>query len=36
VVKRDVKPPIIAEAPFPDSFIALGFAAPEGASPTRG
>ena len=36
VVKRDVKPSVIAEAPFPDSFIALGFAAPEGASPTRG
>ncbi len=36
VVKRDVKPPIIAEAPFPESFVALGFAAPEGASPTRG
>ena len=36
VVKRDVKPSIIAEAPFPDSFIALGFAAPEGAEPTRG
>lgn len=36
VVKRDVKPSIIAEAPFPDSFAALGFEAPEGASPTRG
>ncbi len=36
VVKRDVKPSVIAEAPFPDSFIALGFAAPEGAEPTRG
>ena len=36
IVKRDVKPSIIAEAPFPDSFIALGFAAPEGAEPTRG
>lgn len=36
VVKRDVKPSIIAEAPFPDSFAALGFAAPEGAAPTRG
>ncbi|MDK2759944.1 MAG: RNA pseudouridine synthase [Sphingopyxis sp.] len=36
VVKRDVKPSIIAEAPFPDGFAALGFAAPEGASPTRG
>ena len=36
VVKRDVKPPVIAEAPFPDRFVALGFAAPEGAAPTRG
>jgi tRNA pseudouridine32 synthase/23S rRNA pseudouridine746 synthase len=36
VVKRDVKPSIIAEAPFPDAFDALGFAAPEGAEPTRG
>jgi tRNA pseudouridine32 synthase/23S rRNA pseudouridine746 synthase len=36
VVKRDVKPSIIAEAPFPDSFAALGFAAPKGAAPTRG
>ncbi len=36
VVKRDVKPSVIAEAPFPESFIALGFAAPEGAEPTRG
>lgn len=36
VVKRDVKPSVIAEAPFPDSFIALGFTAPEGAEPTRG
>src|SRR3546814_14853925 len=36
VVNRDVKPPIIAEAPFPDHFAALGFAAPEGAEPTRG
>lgn len=36
VVKRDVKPSVIAEAPFPDAFIALGFAAPEGAAPTRG
>jgi tRNA pseudouridine32 synthase/23S rRNA pseudouridine746 synthase len=36
VVKRDVKPSIIAEAPFPDSFTALGFVAPEGAEPTRG
>src|SRR5690606_10127134 len=33
VVKRDPKPPIIAEAPFPDAFLALGFAAPEGAAP---
>lgn len=36
VVKRDVKPSIIAEAPFPDRFAALGFSAPEGAAPTRG
>lgn len=36
VVKRDVKPPIVAEAPFPDRFAALGFSAPEGAAPTRG
>ena len=36
VVKRDVKPSIMAEAPFPDTFAALGFAAPEGAAPTRG
>ena len=36
VVKRDVKPSIIAEAPFPGRFAALGFSAPEGASPTRG
>jgi tRNA pseudouridine32 synthase/23S rRNA pseudouridine746 synthase len=36
VVKRDVKPPIIAEAPFPDRFAALGFEPPEGAAPTRG
>ncbi len=36
VVTRDVKPPVIAEAPFPDRFAALGFAAPEGAEPTRG
>ena len=36
VVKRDVKPSIIAEASFPDRFAALGFSAPEGASPTRG
>ena len=35
-VKRDVKPSIIAEASFPDRFAALGFSAPEGASPTRG
>ncbi|WP_439569291.1 RluA family pseudouridine synthase [Sphingopyxis sp.] len=36
VVKRDVKPSVIAEAPFPDAFAALGFTAPEGAEPTRG
>jgi len=36
VVKRDVKPSVIAEAPFPDAFIALGFSAPEGEEPTRG
>ncbi|MFZ5725441.1 MAG: RluA family pseudouridine synthase [Pseudomonadota bacterium] len=36
VVKRDVKPSIIAEAPFPDAFAAMGFAVPEGAAPTRG
>ena len=36
IVQRGQKPPIIAEAPFPASFIALGFAAPEGAEPTRG
>lgn len=36
VVTRDVKPPIIAEAPFPSRFAVLGFAAPEGAEPTRG
>lgn len=36
VVQRDVKPPILAEAPFPDRFVALGFAAPDGAAPTRG
>src|SRR3546814_3167357 len=36
VVARDVKPPVVAEAPFPDRFAALGFAAPEGAEPTRG
>ena len=36
VVKRDVKPSIIAEAPFPDRFAALGFSTPEGAAPTRG
>ena len=36
VVKRDAKPSIIAEAPFPDSFTALDFTAPEGAAPTRG
>src|SRR3546814_9306843 len=32
VVKRDVKPSIIAEAPFPDSFIALGFRSEEHTS----
>lgn len=36
VVARGAKPPIVAEAPFPDRFAALGFAAPEGAEPTRG
>ena len=36
VVTRGDKPPIVAEAPFPDRFTALGFAAPEGAEPTRG
>ncbi|SKB59115.1 RluA family pseudouridine synthase [Sphingopyxis flava] len=36
VVKRDPKPPIIAEAPFPDAFVALGFTEPAGAAPTRG
>lgn len=36
VVKRDVKPSIIAEAPFPARFAALGFSPPEGAAPTRG
>lgn len=36
VVKRDVKPPVIAEAPFPARFEALGFSVPDGASPTRG
>jgi len=36
VVTRGEKPPIVAEAPFPDRFVALGFAAPEGAEPTRG
>ncbi|HMO77409.1 MAG TPA: RNA pseudouridine synthase, partial [Sphingopyxis sp.] len=36
VVQRGAKPPIVAEAPFPDRFIALGFTAPEGAAPTRG
>jgi Pseudouridylate synthases, 23S RNA-specific len=35
-VTREPKPPIIAEAPFPDAFVALGFTAPEGAAPTRG
>jgi tRNA pseudouridine32 synthase/23S rRNA pseudouridine746 synthase len=36
VVARGDKPPIVAEAPFPGRFAALGFAAPEGAEPTRG
>lgn len=36
VVRRGEKPPIVAEAPFPERFVALGFAAPEGAEPTRG
>ena len=36
VVARGAKPPIVAEAPFPDRFAALGFTAPEGAEPTRG
>ena len=36
VVARGAKPPIAAEAPFPDRFAALGFHAPEGAAPTRG
>lgn len=36
VVDRDVKPSILAEAPFPERFVALGFAAPDGAAPTRG
>ena len=36
VVARGAKPPIVAEAPFPDRFAALGFAAPEAAEPTRG
>ena len=36
VVDRGAKPPIVAEAPFPDRFAALGFAPPEGAAPTRG
>lgn len=36
VVERDVKPPVIAEAPFPARFAALGFSPPEGAAPTRG
>jgi tRNA pseudouridine32 synthase/23S rRNA pseudouridine746 synthase len=36
IVARGVKPSIVAEAPFPDRFAALGFAAPEGAAPTRG
>lgn len=36
VVNRDVKPSIIAEAPFPVRFVALGFSAPDGAAPTCG
>ena len=36
VVRRDPKPPIMAEAPFPERFVALGFRAPDGAEPTRG
>ena len=36
IVDRGAKPPIVAEAPFPGRFVALGFAAPEGAEPTRG
>ncbi len=35
-IARGAKPPVIAEAPFPERFVALGFAAPEGAEPTRG
>ncbi|MCC2601848.1 RluA family pseudouridine synthase [Sphingopyxis yananensis] len=35
-VARDNKPAIVAEAPFPDAFVKLGFSAPEGAAPTRG
>ncbi|WP_033074133.1 RluA family pseudouridine synthase [Sphingopyxis sp. MWB1] len=36
VVQRGAKPPIVAEAPFPERFIAQGFTAPEGAAPSRG
>lgn len=35
-IDRGAKPPVTAEAPFPPRFAALGFAAPEGAAPTRG
>lgn len=35
-VARDAKPPIVAEAPFPDRFAAFGFVPPAGAAPTRG
>ena len=36
VLHRGAKPPVVAEAPFPERFVAHGFAAPEGAEPTRG
>ncbi|WP_260580905.1 RluA family pseudouridine synthase [Sphingopyxis sp. PET50] len=36
VLTRGAKPPIVAEAPFPERFVAHGFSAPEGAEPTRG
>jgi tRNA pseudouridine32 synthase/23S rRNA pseudouridine746 synthase len=35
-VQRDNKPAVVAEAPFPEAFVKLGFEAPEGAAPTRG
>ena len=35
-VERGNKPAIVAEAPFPEAFVKLGFEAPEGAAPTRG